>query len=100
MMYERATLANGVRILTAQMPYVRSVSIVCLFGVGARYEDAPLAGVSHFIEHMLFKGSERFPTAQSISEAIEGVGGVLDAATDKELTVYSAKIASRHFDLA
>ena len=100
MMYERATLANGVRILTARMPYVRSVSIVCLFGVGARYEDARLAGVSHFIEHMLFKGSERFPTAQSISEAIEGVGGVLDAATDKELTVYSAKIASRHFDLA
>jgi predicted Zn-dependent peptidase len=99
-MYERANLANGVRILTARMPYVRSVSIVLLFGVGSRYEEARQAGVSHFIEHMLFKGSARFPSAQLISEAIEGVGGVLDAATDKELTVYSAKIASRHFDLA
>lgn len=99
-MHERATLPNGVRILTVRMPYVRSVSIALFFGVGSRYEDTSMGGVSHFIEHMLFKGSTRYPTAQTISEAIEGVGGVLDAATDKELTVYSAKIASRHFDLA
>lgn len=99
-MYERVTLTNGVRILCANMPHVRSVSIGLLFGVGSRYEPERLAGVSHFIEHMLFKGTERYPTAQLISQAIEGVGGVLDAATDKELTVYSAKIASRHFDLA
>jgi predicted Zn-dependent peptidase len=99
-MHERATLSNGVRILTARMPYVRSVSIALFFGVGSRYEEASLGGVSHFIEHLLFKGTQRYPTAQAISEAIEGVGGMLDAATDKELTVYSAKIASRHFDLA
>src|SRR5260370_28011145 len=99
-MYERATLSNGVRILTARMPHVRSVSIVLFLCVGSRYEEAALAGASHFIEHMLFKGTRRYPTAQAISEAIEGVGGVLDAATDKELTVYSAKIASRHFNLA
>ena len=99
-MYERVTLANGVRILIARMPHVRSVSIGLLFGVGSRYESHDLAGVSHFIEHMLFKGTTRYPSAQLISQAIEGVGGVLDAATDKELTVYSAKIASRHFALA
>lgn len=99
-MYQRATLKNGIRILTSQMTHVRSVSIAYFFAVGSRYEDAEVAGVSHFIEHMLFKGSCRYPTAQAISEAIEGVGGVLDAATDKELTVYSAKIASHHFDLA
>ncbi|HST88111.1 MAG TPA: pitrilysin family protein, partial [Ktedonobacterales bacterium] len=99
-MHERATLANGIRILTARMPWVRSVSIAYFFGVGSRYEAADESGVSHFIEHMLFKGSERYPTAQAISETIEGVGGVLDAATDKELTVYSAKIASVHFELA
>lgn len=99
-MHERATLPNGVRILTARMPHVRSVSVALFFGVGSRYEAAHLAGVSHFIEHLLFKGTQRFPTAQAISEAIEGVGGMLDAGTDKELTVYSAKIASRHFDLA
>lgn len=99
-MYQRATLKNGIRILTSPMTHVRSVSIAYFFGVGSRYEGAGVAGVSHFIEHMLFKGSRRYPTAQMISEAIEGVGGVLDAATDKELTVYSAKIASHHFDLA
>ncbi|MFI5274041.1 MAG: M16 family metallopeptidase [Ktedonobacterales bacterium] len=82
------------------MPSVRSVSIGFFFTVGSRYEASELSGVSHLIEHMLFKGSEQFPTAQAISEAIEGVGGLLDAGTDKELTVYSAKIASKHFELA
>lgn len=99
-MYQRVTLPNGIRVFTSQIPYLRSVSIAFYFGVGARYEPDPISGASHFIEHMLFKGSERFPTAQTISEAIEGVGGVLDAATDKEVTVYSAKVASQHFDLA
>jgi predicted Zn-dependent peptidase len=99
-MHARATLPNGIRLLTSRMPYVRSVSLIYFFGVGSRYETAATSGVSHLIEHMLFKGSERYPTAQVISETIEGLGGVLDAATDKELTVYSAKVASRHFDLA
>ncbi|HZC06518.1 MAG TPA: pitrilysin family protein [Ktedonobacterales bacterium] len=99
-MYQRVTLPNGIRVFTSQIPYLRSVSVAFYFGVGARYEPEVISGASHFIEHMLFKGSERFPTAQSISEAIEGVGGVLDAATDKEVTVYSAKVASQHFDLA
>jgi predicted Zn-dependent peptidase len=99
-MHERATLANGVRILTSRMPSVRSVSVDLLFGVGSRYEDEPIAGVSHLIEHMVFKGTEHFPSARLISEAIEGVGGVLDAGTDKQTTAYSAKIASQHFDLA
>ncbi|HLZ24003.1 MAG TPA: pitrilysin family protein [Ktedonobacterales bacterium] len=99
-MYARATLSNGVRILTSTVPSVRSVSIGFFFGVGSRYETTLQSGVSHFIEHMLFKGSARFPTARVISESIEGVGGILDAATDKELTVYSAKIASTQFELA
>ena len=99
-MHDRATLPNGIRVLTERMPHVRSATVIFYFGVGSRYEDEPLAGVSHFIEHMLFKGSERYPTAQTISETIEGLGGVIDAATGKELTAYSAKIASRHFDLA
>ncbi len=99
-MHQRTTLPNGLRILTATMSHVRSVSIAYFFTVGSRYELAEESGVSHFIEHMLFKGSERFPTARVISEAIEGVGGMLDAATDKELTVFSAKIASHRFDLA
>lgn len=99
-MYSRATLPNGIRILTSPMPHVRSVSLGFFFTVGSRYENDAEAGVSHLIEHMLFKGSERFPTAQLISESIEGVGGLLDAGTDKELTVYSARLASQHFELA
>jgi predicted Zn-dependent peptidase len=98
--YSHATLPNGVRILTAQMPYVRSVSLAYYFNVGSRYEGEEQSGISHFIEHMFFKGSEHYPTAQSISETIDGVGGVLDAETGKELTVYSARVASRHFELA
>lgn len=99
-MYQRVTLPNGVRVYTSQITHVRSVSIAFYFGVGARYEPDEIAGAAHFIEHMLFKGCAGFPNAQAISEAIEGVGGVLDAATDKEVTVYSAKVASQHFDLA
>jgi predicted Zn-dependent peptidase len=99
-MYRRATLPNGVRILSSTMPHVRSVSMILFFGVGSRYESVELSGASHFIEHMLFKGSARYPTARAISETIEGVGGVIDAETSKELTIFSAKIASQHFDLA
>ena len=99
-MYQRHTLRNGLRILTSHMPYVHSVSVLLFFRVGSRYESAEVAGISHLIEHMLFKGSERYPSAQAISETIEGVGGVLDAATDKELTVFSAKTADRHGELA
>ena len=54
--------------------------------VGSRHEDAPSAGLSHFIEHVVFKGGGRFPTARAISEAIESVGGSINAATDKEAT--------------
>ncbi len=99
-MYQRTHLANGIRLLTETVSHVRSVTIAYFFGVGSRYEAAELSGASHLIEHMLFKGSQAYPTARAISEAIEGVGGVLDAETGKELTVYSSKIASHHFDLA
>ena len=96
-MYQKTTLPNGVRVITAEMPHVRSVSTALFFGVGSRYETAEEAGMSHFIEHMLFKGSERYPTAQAISEAIEGVGGVFNGGTGKELTGYTAKVSSDHF---
>ena len=100
MQYVRSELDNGIRLLTANVPYVRSVTICFYFGVGSRYETVELSGASHLIEHMLFKGSRRYPVARDISEAIEGVGGLLDAETGKELTVYSTKTASQHFDLS
>jgi predicted Zn-dependent peptidase len=96
-MHEKTTLRNGIRIITAEMPHVRSVSTALFFGVGSRFESTEEAGISHFIEHMLFKGSEHYPTAQAISEAIEGIGGVFNGGTGKEVTGYTAKVSSDHF---
>jgi predicted Zn-dependent peptidase len=96
-MHEKTTLPNGVRVISAEMPHVRSVSAALFFGVGSRFESPEEAGMSHFIEHMLFKGSERYSTAQRISEAIEGIGGVFNGGTGKELTGYTAKVSSDHF---
>ena len=97
---ERTTLANGLRILSESMPHTRSVSISVYVAAGSRYERREHAGLSHFVEHLLFKGSSRRPTAQAISEAIDGVGGVINGGTDRELTVYYVKVARPHFELA
>ena len=96
MQYERTTLQNGLRLLMAPMPGMRSASISFFFTVGSRYESNTNAGISHFIEHMLFKGSEKYPSARLISEAIEGVGGVFNGSTGKELTNYSARVPGEH----
>ena len=92
MNYKRTTLHNGLRLLTAEISGMRSASIAFFFTVGSRYEPNHIAGISHFIEHMLFKGSQHYPTARLISEAIEGVGGVFNGSTGKELTSYSARV--------
>lgn len=96
MNYQRTTLSNGLRLLTASMPGMRSASIAFFFTVGSRYETNAQAGISHFIEHMLFKGSQHYPTARLISEAIEGVGGVFNGSTGKELTNYVARVPGEH----
>jgi predicted Zn-dependent peptidase len=97
-MFEKTVLGNGLRVVTSTMPHTRSVSVGFFVGAGSRYETDEQAGLSHFLEHMLFKGTERRPTAQDIAEEIEGVGGVMNAATDKELTVYWAKVGDQHFE--
>jgi len=99
-MYNRTMIDNGVRILTSNMPQVRSVSVSVLVGAGSRYEAAAQAGISHFVEHMLFKGTRRRPTSQIIAESIEGIGGVINGGTDKELTVYWIKAMNEHLELA
>ena len=98
MHYKRTILDNGLRLLTAPMPGMRSASIALFFTVGSRYESHQIAGVSHFIEHMLFKGAEHYPTAREISEAIEGIGGAFNACTGKELTSYTARVPGEHLD--
>ena len=98
--YEVRPLEGGARLVTAPMSDRASVSLVLMFGVGSRYEDDRLGGASHFIEHLFFKGTQRRPTAKEIAEAIEGVGGVINASTDKEVTTYWTRVPAEHLELA
>ena len=98
--YHKTTLPNGIRVVTGPMTGVKSASLIFYYGVGSRFEPAPVAGVSHFLEHMLFKGTERRPDPMMISQEVEGVGGVLNAATGRESTNYWCKVPSTHFATA
>lgn len=98
--YHKTTLTNGVRIVSGPMSGVRSASLIFSYNVGSRYEQPAIAGVSHFLEHMLFKGTERRPDPIMISEEIEQVGGMLNAATGRESTSYWSKVPSTHTAMA
>ena len=87
----QSRLANGVRVITSSLPHVASVSIGIWVGVGARYEAGRVSGISHFIEHLLFKGTRR-RSPRDISRAIEGRGGYLNAFTQEESTCYYARV--------
>ena len=86
--------------MTAAMPHTHSVSIGFFIGAGSRYENTNEAGISHFIEHLCFKGTAERPTAAEVCTVIEGVGGMINAGTDKELTIYWCKVAQPHFHVA
>ena len=95
--FQKTILPGGLRLVTCEMDQTRSVAISIFIGVGSRYESAEEAGISHFIEHLVFKGTEARPDPVQISGTIEGTGGVLNAGTEQELTVYWCKVAERHF---
>lgn len=88
-------LSNGLRIVTGFMPGMSSVSIGAWVGVGSRYEEERLGGVSHFLEHLLFKGT-RTRSAKQITEEIEGLGGNINAFTSEEHTCYTTKVPHKH----
>lgn len=96
----RHVLKGGAKLLTATLPDRMSTALVVMLGVGSRFEDDRIGGASHFIEHLFFKGTRRRPTAKEIAEAIEGVGGVMNASTDKEVTVYWTRVPADRVDLA
>ena len=98
--FELHRLASGARLITTPMRERRSAAVAFMFGVGSRYEGGTTAGLSHFIEHVVFKGGGRFPTARAVSEAIESVGGSINASTDKEATIFYAKVPAQHMGLA
>ena len=93
--FKHSTLSNGIRVATCRMDHVESVAMGVWVGVGGRYEDKKLSGISHFIEHLLFKGTES-RSARDISQAIEGRGGYFNAFTQEESTCYYARISAEH----
>ena len=99
-MFNKITLDNGLRLITSAMPHTRSVSIVFFIGTGACYEAEAEAGISHFVEHLCFKGTKKRQTTKEISEAIESIGGIINGGTDKEVTTYWCRVTSQHFLLA
>jgi predicted Zn-dependent peptidase len=99
-LYQKTVLDSGLRIISETMPQTHSASVCIFVGVGSRYETNAYAGISHFVEHVLFRGTEKRPTSRDISEAIEGVGGMLNGGTDRESTVYWCKVARPHFEMA
>lgn len=96
-MYHVTQLKNGLTVATAEMPHMLSVSLGVWVGVGSRYEPAPLNGVCHFIEHLLFKGTKK-RSAKEISQAVEGIGGYLNAFTSEEITCFHARACHDRFD--
>ncbi len=97
-MYKKSILKNGLRVITSNMPHMESVAIGLWIGVGSRYETKKLSGISHLIEHMLFKGTRK-RSADNLKEAIEGVGGTFNAFTGEEETCYLVKLPSKHLEL-
>jgi predicted Zn-dependent peptidase len=94
-MFERTALPAGPRVISARLPGSRSVSIAAYVLAGSRLETAGQVGVAHFMEHLTFKGTKAYPSTRAISEAIEGVGGSFNAATDRESTVYWVRVPRR-----
>src|SRR4051812_30429560 len=98
--FERTTLPNGLRVLTATVPQAQSVSCFVMLAAGSRYETRESSGIAHFAEHMFFKGTERRPTARDIAGEVDAIGGEFNAFTSKEYTGYYVKCAAEHRDVA
>ena len=100
MNYKKTTLKNGLRILTVPMKGTETATVIVMVGVGSRFEKEKEAGLSHFIEHMFFKGTKKRPTTQAISEELDAFGGEFNAFTSKDKTLYYAKVDSKHIHQA
>ncbi len=100
MEHTKRVLPNGVRVLVSEMPEARSASLTVFVGAGSRLEDRTNAGTGHFLEHIVFKGTAKRPTAADISQEIESRGGAVNAATDKEVTVFWSRLPARHWRVA
>lgn len=98
--FELHELETGLTVMLVPMEGVRSLTVLAMVGTGSRFEVPKRAGVSHFLEHMVFKGTAKFPTARALASAVDAVGAEFNAYTSKEYTGYYVKAASEHVDLA
>jgi predicted Zn-dependent peptidase len=96
---ETTTLPNGVRVISETMPHVRSVSVGIWVGIGSRRETPEQNGLSHFIEHMVFKGTSK-RSAEDIARSVDSIGGNLDAFTSKEMVCFNTKVLDQHLPLS
>lgn len=99
-MFSKHLLSNNVRVVLAPLTETKTVTVLVLFGVGSRYETKKINGISHFIEHMMFKGTKKRPSALSISKELDAVGAEYNAYTTKEVTGYWVKLVADKLDLA
>lgn len=100
MNFQRSILSNGLRVILIPMPQVKSVTSLVMVGGGSRYENKQNNGISHFLEHMAFKGTKKRQSALEISTLVDGIGGEFNAFTSKEITGYYIKSSSNHIELA
>lgn len=98
--YSLTEVSGGLRCLTVPIPAVKSITLMVLVRVGSRYEEKSVSGISHFMEHMFFKGAERYPNTMAVAGAIDGAGGVFNAYTGEEMVGYFVKISSAKKEIA
>ena len=99
-MFKKIILKNGLRVIAVPQPRAQAVTILVLAGTGSEYEEKEISGISHFLEHMFFKGTLKRPNTIAIAESLDRVGGSYNAFTGEEYTGYYAKVNATHFDLA
>lgn len=99
-MFRKITLQNGLKIITIPQKNTQAVTVLVLVGTGSKYETKDTNGISHFLEHMYFKGTKKRPTSLSIATTLDKIGGIYNAFTGEEYTGYFAKVAATHLDLA
>lgn len=99
-MFKKFILKNGLRIITIPQKNTQAVTVLVLVGTGSKYEKKEESGISHFLEHMYFKGTKKRPTSLEIAETLDKIGGIYNAFTSQEYTGYFAKVAASHFELA
>src|SRR3989344_1746016 len=99
-MFKKITLKNGLRIIVVPQRSTESVTVLALVGTGSKYENKEISGVSHFLEHMFFKGTKKRQDKLEVAETLDRIGGIYNAFTSEDYTGYFAKVASSQFDLA